>query len=231
MNWIEFLTNIIGGIVGGGIVVLTLQVYLNKKEKKKEDALNIVKSKTAQKRITDSILWDLKPGNSIAQMREILGTYTKKTNSDFTVFSEKEIKTNSYLYILNNAYLKITSRDDITIDTLTIFPFGIEFHLDSIANICDENENRFNIMKVCKKLIENADEHTYIGTRIDSSFAFKLYFPNPLYQYFTYFGYSENHFEYLESKDPNKFLEGVINGICISNISEEVYFIYDQETK
>lgn len=231
MNWNEFLTNIIGGIVGGGIVAITLQLYLNKKEKKKEGALNIVKSRTTEKIITDSILWDLKPGNSIAQMREILGTYTRKTNSDCSVFGDKEIETNSYLYIVNNAYIKITSRDDITIDTLTILPFGIEFRLDSIANVCDENENRFNIMKVCKSLIDNADEHVYIGTRIDSSFALKLYFSNPLYQYFTYFGFAENSFEYLKNNDPNTFLDGVINGICISNISEEAYFIYDQETR
>jgi hypothetical protein len=87
-------------------------------------------------------------------------------------------------------------------------------------------------MKVCKELIEIARNHTFISTRIDQSFAIELYIPNPLYQSYTFFGYvPEGAFEYHDTKDPNLFLGGIINGVCISNSHENAYYIYDMETR
>ena len=228
----DIITGIISGTFGGLIVWGLQQWYLNRKENKKSDEDKIVKPKHLERVITDSIISNLQPGTNIELMRELLGVPTKQSNSDWPVFKEEAKTTNSYLYILKNAYIKITSEDNKTIDSFTLFPSDNTFKINEFVFPCDTNENILNEMKVCKELIESATNHTFINTRIDASFAIEIYIPNPLYQNYTYFGYGpDNSFEYHKSKDPNLFIGGTVNGVCISNSEGNAYFIYDTETK
>jgi len=228
----DIITGVISGTFGGLIVWGLQQWYLNRKENKKFDEDKIVKPKHLERVITDSIISDLRPGTNIELMRELLGTPTKQSNSDWLIFKEEEKKTNSYLYILKNAYVKITSEDNKTIDTFTLFPHDNSFKIDEFVFPCNTNGKALNEIKVCKDLIERATNHTFIHTRIDASFALEIYIPNPLYQNYTYFGYGpDNSFEYNKSKDPNLFIGGTVTGVCISNSEENAFFIYHMETK
>jgi len=228
----DIITGVISGTFGGLIVWALQQWYLNRKENKKSNEDKIVKPKNLERVITNSIISDLRPGTNIELMRELLGVPTKQSNSDWPIFKEEEKATNSYLYILKNAYIKITSEDNKTIDSFTLFPHDNSFKMDEFVFPCNTNGNGLNEMKVCKKLIESSTNHTFIHTRIDASFAIELYIPNPLYQNYTYFGFGpENAFEYLKSKDPNLFIGGTVNGVCISNSEGNAYFIYCMETR
>jgi len=175
---------------------------------------------------------DLNPGANIELMRELLGTPIKYNKIDFPIFKEVEVSTNSYLYSFENALLKITSKDNICIDSLTVLAHDNSIELDSIAFDSPTNEYKLNKAKVSKDILERLSNHDYIQTRIDSSFALQIYIPNPLYKSFTYFGPSiEKGFSYFEKKDPDIFANEVITGFCISNDSEDVYYIYEMELR
>lgn len=229
----EFLTGTFTGTIGGLIVWISQQIYSNRREKRKAENERVVRLKHLEKIVTDSILWDLRPGANIELMRELLGPPTKQQDSDWPVFLEEEKQTYSYLYVLSNAYLKITSWNNKTIDSITALPFDNNFAIDAIVLPEGEKESFINIMRVSKDLLDVINNHTLIQTRIDSSFAIELFIPNPLYQHYTFFGSSqqENIFSYHESKDANLFLGGIVEGICISNSLESAYFIYDMEVR
>lgn len=228
----DIITGVISGTFGGLIVWGLQQWYLNRQENKKSDAEKIIRPKHLERIITESIISVLRPGSNIELMRELLGVPTAQSNSDWLIFKEEEKNTNSYLYIFKNAYVKITSEDNKTIDSFTIFPHDNSFKIDEFVFPCNTKSNALNEMKVCKDLIKSATNHTFIHTTIDASFAIEIYIPNPLYQYYTYFGYGpDNSFKYHESKDPNLFIGGTVNGLCISNSEGDAHFIYCMETR
>lgn len=228
----EIYTTVISGTFCGLMVWGLQQWYLNHKENKKSDSEKIIRPKNFERIITESIISYLGPGSNIELMRELLGVPNGQSKSDWLIFKEQEKNTNSYLYIFKNAYVKITSEDNKTIDSFTIFPHDYSFKMEEFIFLCNTNTNALNEMKVCEDLIEIATNHTFIHTRVDASFAIETYIPNPLYQYYTYFGYgADNSFEYAASKDAKLFIGGTVNGVCISNSQGNAYFIYDMEKR
>ena len=226
----DLISGIISGAVGGLIVWLLQQLYLNRREKNKEKQGNIIRAKHLDKIITSKILYSLKPGNTIELMKEQLGVPTKFSKFDFPVFSESEKKTNSYLYFLKNAYLKITSEDNISIDSITIFPYDNSIILDDIGFLCNEGLNKLNEIKLCRELLENVINHKFIRTMKDCCVAVEYFIPNPLYMNYTYFSYGNQDLgNYDETNDPKCLENSVVNGVCISNSTENSYFIYQME--
>lgn len=227
-TWNNIFTGTIGGLIVLGIQEL-LSIYRKSKTKASD---KIVKSRERNKIITNSVLYDLRPGANIELMRELLGTPVKFNKLDWPLFSEAEIVTNSYLYLFQNLSLKITSKDNSSIDSLTVIAYDSSIELESIAFNSEENEYRLNKVKVCREILENLSNHDFIHTRIDASFALQNYIPNPLYQSFTYFGSSiEKGYIYHENNDPNIFINEIITGFCVSNSSEDTYYIYDMELR
>lgn len=228
----DLISGTISGAVGGLIVWLLQQWYLNKRENKKEKLGNIIKAKHLDKVITSEILYNLKPGNTIELMKEQLGVPTRFSKVDYPVFTDTEKKTNSYLYLLKNAYLKITSEDNISIDSITIFPHDKSIVLDDFGFLCNEEFNKLNEMKLCKELVENVENHKFIRTMKDCCVAVEYYIPNPLYMNYTYFSYGNQDLgNYDETNDPKQLENSVVNGICISNLTENSYFIYEMEIR
>ncbi|MDQ3635746.1 MAG: hypothetical protein M3405_14735 [Acidobacteriota bacterium] len=116
---------IIGAAIGAGfsgILLIARQIYLNWREKKKDKAKLLIKPLNSNRRIDSSIFEFLTPGNSIEAMRASLGVPNKKKQEEGAVHESTVTagKTNSYLYLFENAWVKVTSKDDVSIDSLTV---------------------------------------------------------------------------------------------------------------
>jgi hypothetical protein len=224
----ETLVNFISAIIGGLIVWVVQQYYQNKRENKKS---NFIKLNQAKKIIDPEIVYSLKPGMHIDLMREHLGNPMKIFKEDNTVFNEKIVETNSFLYSFKNANIKVTSKNNQSIDTLTVFPKDSTFEIGNYTEDLNFNSNKLNKARVNSKLISNS-EHTFLAARHDSTFAFNYSIPNPFYLKITLFGTSINDFhEYFDKQNPELFLNGLITGICISDYNEEAYYIYQYELR
>ena len=237
---ISFISSIIGGVIAGLTVWLVQQSYLNRREKLKEQSQKLIKSGNSSKVVTDDIFQDFGSGTSIEHMKSSLGTPNKQRKTDSSVFlEEKKVKTNSYFYIFANAYLKITSKDNETINTLTVFCVDGSLSFEGFCLPCKFDSYKLGEAKVPLGLIQDPPgdfrietnlNHTYIQNRFDSSFAIEFYTGAPLYKHYTFFGTGiDKRSDYLETKNPKLFVGETIDGICISSSVEEVYFIYENE--
>lgn len=175
-----------------------------------------------------NILENLRVGMSLENIK-FLGVPYKKSNVEANVFKDNSIQTNSYLYIFNNAHLKITSIDNQKIDSISLFPKNKKFDFRGFDLGLGLKYSKFNKAKVNKKLIDES-EHTLVMSRHDHSFALKYTILNPFYIDLTFFGdYKKNWHEYFDTKNPNLFVGEVIGGICISASDSPSFFIYNHE--
>lgn len=230
----DLTLNIIGGIVGGiisGLFIYLIQVlHQMAKDKKANTEHRTIKVLASRKIVKDDIFLSLRPGVYIETMKQLLGPPTKYSTQDNPIFAKDSSGlTNAYLYVLNNAYIKITSEDNLSIDSITVFPTDKKFRIYEWKELCDEKETRLNRIKVNSKLIELASNHTFISSMKDNVFAIETFIPNPLYNSYTFFGYSDRGHDYLESEDINLLNGGVIIGICIASQSDKVHYIYEYE--
>lgn len=228
LNYIDLFSNIISGFLGGLVVWLFQQSYINKRENHKK---NFIKLSQSQKIIDKDIIFLLRPGDNLDIIKETLGNPMKVFNQDSPVFSDSSFKTKSFLYSFKNANVKITSEDNQSIDSITIFPNDETFDISGYTNHLNLNSNKLNKAKVNTQLISSS-LHTFLAARHDYAFALNYNIANPLYLSMTLFGYSTSNFhEYFETKNPNLFLNGVITGICISNYTKDSYYIYQYELR
>jgi hypothetical protein len=147
------------------------------------------------------------------------------------VFSEREVKTHSYLYSLENAYIKVTSKDNESIDSLTVMGLDSSFSLEYLVLPDGIKAGKYGERIITSELIE-ACNHSFIQTMRDVSFVLEYYTSAPHYLHYTFFGPPDpGAHEYLETKDPNLFIGGTINGICVSASTEDIYYIYDSEMR
>ncbi|WP_288879236.1 hypothetical protein [Pedobacter panaciterrae] len=230
----ELTSSIISGIVGGLIVWVVQQWYSNRRERIKQDQDLIASSSHSKKVINAHILDMLKPGRDINLVYETLGQPAIKAKSDLGVFSDESVTTNSYLYVLKNAYLKITSKNNESIDSLTIFPFDTRFKLEGLPNPMGLDTIIFNESQI-NGFNEEGFGHTVIVARHDESFAISQTIVNPLNLVYTYFGYfggddsMGNWRTYKLNNDPKAFIGGTLTGICISSLDEDAFYIYAYE--
>ncbi|WP_163398494.1 hypothetical protein [Flavobacterium fluviatile] len=228
----DILLNFISAIIGGLIVWAVQQLYQNNRENKKSKHVQI---RHKEKILDFEILEKLKPGMHIDLMKEYFGNPYKLFKDDDEVFNEKLITTNSYLYSFRNADIKITSKDNLTIDTVTVFPRDKTFNITKFVEGLNLNSSKINLARVNEELL-SISEHTFIAARLDYCFALKYRIANPLYLTITLFGVMEGDFhEYFETEDPNLFLNGLITGICISEYTdlenENIFYIYEYELR
>jgi hypothetical protein len=224
----DIILNFISAIIGGILVWVIQQNYQNRRENKK---LNFIKLNQTEKVIDPEIINTLKPEMHIDLMREHLGNPLKIFKEDSPVFNETTVQTNSFLYSFKNANIKITSKNNQSIDTITVFPNDNTFDIGNYTEHLNLNSNKLNKARVNSELISNS-EHTFLAARHDYTFAFNYAIPNPLYLKITLFGSSSNDFhEYFEKKNSALFLNGLITGICVSDYDEEAYYIYQYELR
>lgn len=224
----DILINFISAIIGGLIVWIIQQAYLNKKEKRKDTFVKIAQS---EKIIDKGIIYSLRPGIDVDLVKETLGKPLKIFDEDSPVFNEIVRQTTSYLYSFKNANIKVTSKDNKEVDTITIFPNDQTFDFKNYASELNLNSHKLNKARVNNELLSKS-QHNFLAARHDYTFALNYAISNPLYIQITLFGSCEGDWHgYFETKDPKIFLNGVINGICISGYNEEAYYIYQYELR
>jgi hypothetical protein len=130
--------------------------------------------------------------------------------------------------MFKNAFVKITSRDNESIDTLTVLPLEESFPMSSLLLPDDVTAEEFQDFKLTPQLVEWEWNHTYISTLRDSAFAIEFRTGPPTRLHYVFFGYGGSREEYETAGSPTVFIGQKINGLCISS-SEEAYYIYDGE--
>ena len=225
----EAIIALVSSILSGLAVWIVQQVYLNRREKRKEVALTVVKSPNESKSVPGKILYTLGPGRSVALMRDMLGVPDIMRRLDFPIFSEDEVNTHSYLYHFKNARLKITSKDNESIDSITIAEADNSVDVDVLLLSDCGGSTKFGEFKVWPELVEGVMNHRHVTTIKDSFFALEELTGPPLHHHYTFFGYSDKSLEYDKTQDPKVFLGEKIRGVCVSASSEDVYFVYFSE--
>ena len=223
------LREAIAGAVGGLAVFVVERVWSYWSERRKARKPIIVKSTNINRRVTGDIFLELAPGRTVESVKELLGVPTKYAKRDHDVFSESEVTTHSYLYLLKNAFIKITSKDNETIDTITVISGDGSITTQHLLMAEDSNHKALGKLKVWPSLVDGPRQHTYFKGRLDSSFAVQTSSGPPQHLVYTFFGYSEKADQYLKSKEPELFLDSEITGVCISSDSKESYYIWDYE--
>jgi hypothetical protein len=218
----------VGSFLGGFLCLILQQWFQNRKDYLKKVEQKTISGKNLEKIISDDIFEQLRPGRTVEKMREILGVPNKLLTLDYPIYSENEKQTNSYIYMFQNANVKITSVDNKEIDSITILGYDNSLAID--YEPLSQSNCQLNVATIPIELAESP-EHLPIRTRLDQSFAISIPSYPPEYIYLTYFGYGENVHKYYESNNP-KFLVGeIIDGFCMSHTSKEVFYIYDFELR
>jgi uncharacterized ubiquitin-like protein YukD len=190
---------------------------------------------TSEKKVlTSTIIEELIPGYSIEKMRALLGRPLKirlDNNEDWSLFEDdKNIITNSYIYKLKNAYVKINTSDNRTVGTLTIKQlFDSKQTIDLSNLVKGVFKLELGNSKVSKELIDLVQDHKAVRTMQENCAALKFYRPNPIYKTFTLFANSEKVFKYIESNEVNDLLGADIVAVCVSEPSGDSFYLFDYE--
>lgn len=238
----DLLITISCSVISGVGVWIANVIYYNHKEKQREEKQKIVTFPNEERTINKSIFTALAPGASLDLMKSVLGTPNKIFKDIGAVFVElKEDEsndfvkntndnregTNAYLYKFKNANVKITSKEKESIDSLTVIAFKNDIRLVDfmIPGEDEDTEDRLNEIKVTPYLFEHC-KREFIKTRMDNCFALSFDTGSPFYATYTYFGSPDFDKDTdFETDNPNNFIGGTIDGICISSNIEDCYFI------
>jgi hypothetical protein len=117
-------------------------------ENKRLASEKIIKHQHRDRVITDDIFIDLAPRKSIALMKELLGAPKIYSGVDFPIFSDDERQTHSYLYVFSNGMVKVTSVNNETIDTLTVFGDN-SLSIEGLFFPCEARSYKLDEVKVC----------------------------------------------------------------------------------
>jgi len=180
--------------------------------------------------VESKILKKLLPGTTISNMKELLGEPLKHHLEDWSILKKganEDVKTNSYIYVLKNAALKITTKDNLKIDTLTIIPaFKKKINISDITLF----KIKLGKTKFTKEITDLANK--YGGYQSVRQFVkcLRISIPNPIYKNFTFFFYDgETHIK----GDYSKLIGATIDGVCITNMGddEDSFYIFDYELR
>ena len=168
----ELVYSLAGAVIGGLIVLLIQQIYQNRRENKRSKSTH---SSVNLKKLDKEVLNILKPGVNLALSIDILGNPTRVFSEDDNFINDEMVMTNSYLYVFKNALLKITSEDNITIDTITLLTSDKSFEIKYLLPEFKMNSNKLN-MAVINKEISSSVEHKFIAARLTMHSLFIIQF-------------------------------------------------------
>lgn len=236
MDLVSFLT----GVLGGAIVLATEQIYLHFREKNRENRQKLIAFPHDERILPDAVFRELCPGSSIEFMKSVLGTPNKiykdydpifPLSDDETIGIENKPEyTHAYLYKFKNAYLKITSQDKETIDSLAVEVNEGTLNTDLPLGWSDDENNDcsdciLGLSKVDQNLVDWC-EPEYRTSRFENSFVLSLSTGPPLHTYYTYFGMPEYNENIETSKEnPESFIGSTITGVCLHSNREDCYII------
>lgn len=177
--------------------------------------------------LTDNIIDEISPGRNYAKVNEILGI-SDKTGTDYSIFEDPlhdEVfeGINSDLFFLRNALLKVTTLDQKSIHSITVFPYDRKITLPGMFYPCSYHNNIVGEAGLCKEIIEHTTLIKYITTMRDRATAIQNYTGPPFYRYITYF---------IDDvpKDGEELEDRTIKGFCLS-MDSMAFYIYEDELK
>lgn len=228
----DFVLSVLSGIIGG-LTVLLFQRYWDFNDRKKQDAKNFLEKQLEQERnkiidptrnikfVDTNIVNSLLPGTSIVKMKDILGTpeYYRKEIMDRD--TENFIQTNVYNYNFLNGEILITSKNDTSIDSITIQSSLDDNHPIKLIYPFNEHATGFlGEVYITEGILSSYVSSFSQITARDAYFGIESYFGNiGKYYNYTFFASDiEKIREYEKNKDFKIFLNSVIYSFCISSI-------------
>jgi hypothetical protein len=221
--WENIIAGGISGVVSGAVVGLAL--YLLQRRIENNDRVNVDLNQL-KRRLPSDVLAHIKPGVSWSKVRETLGEPDYTTDSEYSEFMDDDsgaITTNSYLYNFLNANLKITTTDNVAIDSVSVFITGNEkkkYNIQLPFPLDNGQPGLIGEVKLDANLIEHMKHHMLYSTAREMTWGIETYAGWATnYLSYSYFGYFAGESEpYRQRKDANLFLGETIDGVCISRI-------------
>lgn len=220
----ELIISLVSGIVGGLIVLVFQKIWDRKEKRIEQNRSSIINPSKNRKRLPKDILLHLEPGISIEKSREILGV---PDNIESCKLSEREDDSNSeslivwiYFYDFKNAGLKLTSRDKLSIDSVSIFVKQdqqpkIEVFVNKFEQL---GKALLGVTKLDQDISEYVKECYNLSTPREGLFGIKTYFGRfgnfMDYVFFCYGDSRTSHF--VETPDVKTLIGQPIIGFCVS---------------
>lgn len=228
----DFILSVSSGIIGG-LVVLLFQRYWDFKDKKKREVKENSERQREQeqsmiidptrnvKYVDTNIVNSLLPGTSIIRMKDILGTPESYYREIMNPNTEDFVNTNAYYYNFLNGKILITSKEDTSIDSITIqSSLDINYPIKLIYPFNEHITGYLGEVRVTEAIIRSCVSSFSHRTARDAYFGIETYFGNiGQYYNYTFFGNDvEKIYNYTNNKDIKIFLNCVIYSFCISSI-------------
>lgn len=194
--------------------------------------INVTQNNVQSKVLTNDIIDALSPERNYAKVKELLGE-PDKTITDHSIFEEsvcskKELEyIKSDIYFLKNAKLKITTLDERSIHSITVFSHDGKLTLPRNYNFYALDNIIIGEAQVSKDFILNSRIES-VRTRIDSATAIQTHMGSPVYKYLTYF--IDGHLDDEQDPDYASLAGSRIKGFCLSD-SDMAFYIYDYELR
>jgi hypothetical protein len=176
------------------------------------------------------VLSRILPGTSIGNIKMLLGEPTIVLKQDWELTKDNQENTHSIIFTLDNSKIKITSKDNESIDTTTI--------LITKKNKVDISELLLGYKMVLgettftKELISVVRNQFIVRTMKENIGCVQIYLPNPIYKAFSFFIKDNERIQrFAESMNVFDLIGSTFIGVCISETveSQRVYFIFDYE--
>ncbi|WP_395077877.1 hypothetical protein [Flavobacterium sp.] len=229
------MNEIISGVIGGAIVLVAQKIW--DKIEHNSSTTN-VSSTISQKKLPRNILEFITPGLSLEKAKEILGIpdhFYKLETEYLNMYLDAEEESNStniLTYKFKNAIIKISSIDNLAIDSISVFlKPRTKSMIRIFANKFDsENCGFLGQMKVNDEIIDTNNKILNFCTMRERLFGLRSYYGRyGNYMNHTYFINPILDFDEIdESKKPYFFKDEIIIGYCISNSSISIEISHEE---
>ncbi len=223
------MNSIITGVIGGGLVLLAEQILDYIKNKKEETDKKSLFNPNSRRLLTNELVDTFSPERNYKKVKEILGE-PDKTFRDYSIFDNNE---NSYetgkeyysdLYRLENATLKITTSDNKSISSITVFSYDEKIEIPYYEFFCSEKNDDYEKSNISEEFVKDCTKSIEIRTIREMAFAVQGYTGAPLYKHLTLFTFPPKIETKVEDLIGNK-----IEGFCLSDNSQDAFYIYEYE--
>ena len=233
------------GAAGGVLALVFEHVYLHFKEKHADAEKKVIKFSNEERRITGSVFTYLGPDAAVEMMKADLGPPNKQYGSDAGLFeiemyeddnpaldeqTEYVPEFTAYLYFFKNAHVKIISKDQVSIDAITV----LAHDGDSSISIPNSETEFLNEYKIGQNFFEENSlvlaDH-FPGCRdVFTAICSQSIYPGISIATTYFCDDSSMNYDSVDLRNNPKTLIGAtVYGVCISKGVENVSCIYSSE--
>lgn len=192
-------------------------------ERNEKININLEKLK---KRLPPDVLKYIQPGSNWGKVKETLGEPDFHVDSAMGNFTDPSdpITTNCYLYKFLNSNLKITTNDNVSIDTISVFrnenQHGSKYEIELPFPVDYGKKGYLGVTKITTSFLDTHKKHYANRTAREVIFGLETYGGwASNYLSYSYFGYYLKDLDsYEKSQDSKIFIGSTIDGVCISRV-------------